>query len=81
MTSSRESIGGAFKIFKEVLAAYAFDIFGIIAGAIIFFWLDVFSISPWSVAVYPAILSARGIIGGLFSGRLSTALHLGTIFP
>jgi len=81
MTSSRESIGGTFKIFKEALAAYAFDIFGIIAGTIIFFRLDVFSISPWSVAVYPAILSARGIIGGLFSGRLSTALHLGTIFP
>ena len=81
MTSSRESIGGTFKIFKEALAAYTFDIFGIIAGTIIFFRLDVFSISPWSVAVYPAILSARGIIGGLFSGRLSTALHLGTIFP
>ncbi|NIU81987.1 MAG: hypothetical protein GWN31_00540, partial [Candidatus Thorarchaeota archaeon] len=31
--------------------------------------------------MYPAILSGRGIIGGLFTGRLSTALHLGTIFP
>ena len=81
MTSSRESIGGTFKIFKEALAAYTFDIFGIIAGTIIFFQLDVFSSAPWSIAVYPAILSARGIIGGLFSGRLSTALHLGTIFP
>jgi len=81
MSSSRKSKGRTFKIFKEALAAYAFDIFGIVAGTIIFFQLDVFSIAPWSVAVYPAILSARGIIGGLFSGRLSTALHLGTIFP
>ena len=81
MTASRKSRGGAFKIFKEALAAYAFDILGIIAGTIIFFRLGVFSISPWSIAAYPAVLSARGIIGGLFSGRLSTALHLGTIFP
>ncbi|MEM2937081.1 MAG: magnesium transporter, partial [Candidatus Bathyarchaeia archaeon] len=29
----------------------------------------------------PPILSARGVIGGLFCGRLSTALHLGTIQP
>ncbi len=81
MSSLRKYRGRTFKIFKEALAAYAFDIFGIVAGTIIFFQLDVFSITPWSVAVYPAILSARGIIGGLFSGRLSTALHLGTIFP
>ena len=81
MISFGKSEGTTFRIFKEALAAYAFDIFGIIAGTIIFFQLDVFSSAPWSIAVYPAILSARGIIGGLFSGRLSTALHLGTIFP
>jgi mgtE-like transporter len=81
MISLGKSRGTSFRIFKEALAAYTFDIFGIIAGTIIFFQLDVFSSAPWSIAVYPAILSARGIIGGLFSGRLSTALHLGTIFP
>lgn len=31
--------------------------------------------------IYPGILSIRGAIGGLYSGRLSTALHLGTIKP
>lgn len=81
MTASAKSRGGALKIFKEALAAYTFGIFGIIAGTIIFLQLNIFSISPWSIAAYPAILSARGIIGGLFSGRLSTGLHLGTIFP
>lgn len=81
MTASRAFKGGTFRIFKEALAAYAFDIGGIVAGAIIALQLNIFSISSWSIAVYPAILSARGIIGGLFSGRLSTALHLGTIFP
>ena len=71
----------AFKFFKESLLGYAFGVSGMIAGAIIAFRLDIFSGSLWSIAVYPAILSARGIIGGLFSGRLSTALHLGTVLP
>lgn len=81
MVSSGRSRGTAFKIFREALAGYMFDVGGIVAGTIIALQLDIFSISPWSIAVYPAILSARGIIGGLFSGRLSTAFHLGTMFP
>ncbi len=43
--------------------------------------LGVFQLSPWAIAIYPAIVSAKGVIGGLLSGRLSTALHLGTIYP
>ncbi len=81
MSAFKESGSRALKIFKEAVAAYAFNICSVIAGVIIAFKLDVFSISTWTVAVYPAILSAKGIIGGLFSGRLSTALHLGTIAP
>lgn len=81
MITSRKFRGGAFKIFREALVGYTFGIGGIVAGTIIASQLDVFSISPWSIAAYPAVLSARGIIGGLFSGRLSTALHLGTVFP
>ncbi len=37
--------------------------------------------APWVIALYPAIASAKGVIGGLISGRLGTALHLGTIYP
>ena len=81
MTVSAKPRGGAFSIFKEALTGYIFDIAGIVAGTIIASQLDIFSVSPWSIAAYPAILSARGIIGGLFSGHLSTALHLGTISP
>jgi mgtE-like transporter len=83
MTSSLD-----FKVFsrafKESLAAYTFDIGGIFAGLIFYFMviskLDAFRV-PWIIAVYPAILSAKGTIGGLLSGRLSTALHVGTIYP
>ncbi|MGD8544749.1 MAG: magnesium transporter [Candidatus Bathyarchaeota archaeon] len=81
MKSFKESKSYILKIFREALVGYTFNLCALIAGVIIAYKLKVFSISSWSVAVYPAILSARGIIGGLFSGRLSTSLHLGTIFP
>jgi mgtE-like transporter len=70
-----------FKILKEALLAYAFDILGIVSGVIIAFQLNVFQLAPWTFAVYPAILSARGVVTGMMSGRLSTALNIGTIYP
>jgi len=66
---------------KEALIAFFFNIGGILAGFIVASQLNVFQLSPWAIAVYPAILTARGVISGLFSGRLSTALHVGTIHP
>lgn len=72
------------KIFRESVAAYTFDIGGIFAGLIFYAMvisrIDAFQV-PWIIAVYPTILSAKGTIGGLLSGRLSTALHIGTIHP
>jgi len=70
-----------FRTLKEALVAYSFDIGGIFAGFIVASQLNVFQRSPWAIAVYPAILSARGVISGLFSGRLGTALHIGTMHP
>jgi len=69
------------KTFRESLIAYSFDIGGIFAGFIVASQLNVFQLHPWAIAVYPTILSARGMISGLFSGRLGTALHTGTIYP
>ncbi len=67
--------------FKEALIAYSFDLGGILAGFIVASQLGVFRSYSWAIAVYPAILSARGMISGLFSGRLGTALHVGTVYP
>ncbi|PMB75831.1 MAG: hypothetical protein C0193_00330 [Candidatus Bathyarchaeota archaeon] len=69
------------KTLKESVMAYAFNIFGIVAGTIIAYNSGLFEKAPWAIAIYPPILSARGVIGGLFCGRLSTALHLGTVQP
>jgi len=67
-------------MFKETSLAYSFDIAGLLAGFLIAYQLNVFRLAPWALALYPALISTR-VINGLLSGRLSTALHLGTIHP
>jgi mgtE-like transporter len=67
-------------MFKETSITYVFDIFGLLAGFLIAYQLNVFRLSPWALALYPTLISTR-VISGLLSGRLSTALHLGTIYP
>jgi mgtE-like transporter len=70
-----------FGMFKETSIAYFFDLGGLFAGFMVASQLGVFRLSPWAIALYPAIISAEGVIEGLLSGRLSTALHLGTVYP
>jgi mgtE-like transporter len=67
-------------MFKETSLAYFFDIAGLLAGFLIAYQLDVFRHTPWALALYPTLISTR-VISGLLSGRLSTGLHLGTIYP
>lgn len=68
-------------MFKETSLAYFFDLGGLFAGFMVASQLGIFQLSPWAIAIYPAIVSAKGVIGGLLSGRLGTALHLGTVYP
>ena len=89
----RQFFGGLFKVrasesrrkfaktFRESMVALAFNIGGIVAGTIIAWHVGLFKLAPWALLIYPPILSVRGVIGGLFCGRLSTALHLGTVQP
>jgi mgtE-like transporter len=82
--ATRISHGGQSRnfwgMFKETSLAYFFDIAGLAAGFLIAYQLNVFRLSPWALALFPALISAR-VISGLLSGRLSTGLHLGTIHP
>ncbi len=66
---------------RESVVALAFDLGGILAGMIVALNVGLFKLAPWAIMIYPPILSARGVIGGLLCGRLSTALHLGTVEP
>jgi mgtE-like transporter len=68
-------------MFKETTLTCLFDIGGLIAGFTIALQLGIFQLSPWALALYPAVVSVKGVITGLLTGRLSTALHLGTVYP
>ena len=65
----------------QSLLSFSFDIGGLLTGALLVLYFDVFSIkeAPWTLILFPGILSVRGAIGGLFSGHLSTGLHVGTV--
>jgi len=52
-----------------------------LAGTLLILYLDVFSVTPWAFLLFPGVMSVRGAIGGLLCGRLSTALHIGTVRP
>ncbi|MGQ9722485.1 MAG: magnesium transporter [Candidatus Jordarchaeum sp.] len=67
--------------FREALIAFSFNVGGIIAGFMVAYQFDVFQLSKWALAIYPEILTVRGLISGLLSGRLGTALHVGTVHP
>jgi len=65
--------------FKQSTLSLSFNIGGILAGTLLALNFGVFSSTSWALAIFPGILSIRGVIGGLFAGRLSTGLHLGTV--
>jgi mgtE-like transporter len=65
----------------QSLLSLSFDVIGLLTGILLIFYLGVLSIdeAPWTLFLFPGILSVRGAVGGLFSGHLGTGLHLGTI--
>ena len=65
----------------QSLLSFSFDVGGLLTGALLVLYFDVFSITeaPWVLILFPGIISVRGAIGGLFSGHLSTGLHVGTV--
>ncbi len=68
--------------FKETLSGHFAGIGGIIAGLVVAWQIGVFQANaPWTLAVYPTVLTAITVMNGIFSGRLNTALHVGTISP
>jgi mgtE-like transporter len=71
----------ALTSFKETLAGHFAGVGGLIAGLIVAWQLGVFNSAPWIIAVYPTVLTAKAVITGTFSGRLNTALHIGTLQP
>jgi mgtE-like transporter len=70
-----------FKTFRQSALSLLFDLGGLVAGFIIvFFYVEIINVK-WGLLVYPGILSTRGVIGGIFSGRISSGLHTGSVSP
>ena len=63
----------------QSLLSFSFDVGGLLTGALLVLYFDVIKYVPWALILFPGILSVRGAIGGLFSGHLSTGLHVGTV--
>jgi len=63
----------------QSILSLSFNLGGMLAGGLLALFFDVFSLAPWTFVLFPGILSVRGAIGGLFSGRLGTGLHLGIV--
>ena len=85
LTGGSQSGNGSDSKFPSLLrqsfVALSSGLAGIFAGFILSIYANFFSVVPWALTIYPGMLSIRGAIGGLFSGRLSTGLHVGTIKP
>jgi cation transporter-like permease len=62
---------------KDIFTGLVFDYFGIFAGLILLLITGTFQSAPWILVLFPGILSARGLLGGILSARLTTGLHMG----
>ncbi|MCS7374365.1 MAG: magnesium transporter [archaeon GB-1845-036] len=75
------SLKSFLNVFLQSMLALAFSSFGIFSGRIISNFNNLFVKFSWVLALYPALMTLRGDIGGVFSGRLSTMLNTGRIYP
>jgi len=75
----RTKISHFAKGLGQSLLSLSFNLGGMLAGTLLALNLDVLSATSWALLLFPGILSLRGAIGGLFCGRLSTGLHVGTV--
>ena len=65
----------------QTLVALSFNVVSLFAGGLLSFFSPLFSDAPWILALFPPILTIRGDISGIFSGNLTTMLHIGSVQP
>jgi mgtE-like transporter len=68
-------------VLKQSLLALSFDLGGLFAGRLAIIFTPFLQSAPWVLALFPAMITVRGTIGGVLAGRLSTMLHTGEIEP
>ncbi len=73
--------GSFTRTFGQSTVSLMFNLGGLLAGFIMISFFSIVSIVSWGLLIYPGILSLRGVLGGVFSGRLGSGLHTGEIKP
>jgi len=65
----------------SVLGGLIFNVGGLFAGRSAVLLNNLEGFLKWVFLIYPLLLTVRGDINGILSGKLGSALHLGTIKP
>ena len=69
------------RVFNQSLLALALNVGGILSGRLAVIFTPVLNTSPWILAIYPLVLTVRGNVSGILSGKVGTMLHTGEIRP
>ncbi len=69
------------KALTRALVAMTFGLGDLLAGGVVASQIHLLRATPWALAIYPGMLSARGAVNGVLSGRLSTGLNIGSMKP
>ncbi|MHA1616218.1 MAG: magnesium transporter [Candidatus Njordarchaeales archaeon] len=81
MVDIREYLREFIRQERDILLGLSVDITGLFAGFTATLLLPYLSKVEWILLVIPILLTVRGAVNGVFSGRLTTSLHLGVIYP
>jgi cation transporter-like permease len=68
------------KALGRSIETYSFDAVLFVAGFSIAIALNLFETSRWAFVLYPGLLITKSIVGRVVNERISTGLHLGTIY-
>jgi mgtE-like transporter len=72
-------LGG--RVFRQSSLALLFTVGGIVTGRLAFTFVPFLSVAPWFLTLLPPILTIRGSIGGILTGRIATMLQTGMVTP
>ena len=77
--ASRQWLDG--QVFRQSSLALVFTVGGIVTGRLAFTFVPFLSVAPWFLTLLPPILTIRGSIGGILTGRIATMLQTGEVAP
>ena len=73
---------GYFRVTKSIWFSTSFGLLDLLSGTIsALVLLPMIGETPWVLSIFPILLTVRGAGNGIFSGVLTTSLHIGTIEP